>query len=574
MIPSSSQLGHLVEALWEQDALDLVSIASLIKKDSSLEWLTRVEATALNIGLDMMMRSKDGLVAKPDECIFPSTWFLDEKRGIFQSLGGKTEDAVFLQSFAKRFRGTSVKLSTIVDAMGEEWLLTLPQVVRLFQAATYLPKRLGMDARQRWFFVGNGQVQVRSDLGATSWEMVFGRFGHLLKDPVLTGDSVLLTPQDVSRKSNVSHESSDDEDSEKEGEEDDSRLGVHGEWASKYATKTPPEKAKVNDEIVEDLQRMGVRANATALLLDAEQAYSSKTLIDFGFAPCRIHVPNPDKKICATLSGLGVSAFPMALKTLLLREDPLGTDLDLVFQDTCATLKGNRFYSPRDDMALLFRRRMFAHRALYVLEISARAPNSVVDKGVEQETLGFVHRLAAENAYIIRSSRHYAYKNTLGGKGGRKKRGGLMWVFFFELEDGASTLAQKEAYAKEVLTRMVPSVNFRTGGTKAFQVIVERYDGNEGDIKHRARICFPTATPCGAFMKEWVIPDLTSISHAYCIGCDEERAGGNDKDGGIDKDGVSTPSSTTHKPVCVEAFSSIEAIFSRASLRDKRLKHV
>ena len=99
MIPSSSQLGHLVEALWEQDALDLVSIASLIKKDSSLEWLTRVEATALNIGLEMMLRSKDGLVAKPDEGIFPSTWLLDEKRGIFQSLGGKTEDAVFLQSF-------------------------------------------------------------------------------------------------------------------------------------------------------------------------------------------------------------------------------------------------------------------------------------------------------------------------------------------------------------------------------------------------------------------------------------------------------------------------------------------
>ena len=509
-----------------------------------------------------MLRSKDGLVAKPDEGIFPSTWFLDEKRGIFQSLGGKTEDAVFLQSFAKRFRGTSVKLSTIVDAMGEEWLLTLPQVVRLFQAATYLPKRLGMDARQCWFFVGKGQVHVRSDLGATSWEMVFGRFGHFLKDLVSTEDVVSEMAEDPD------YESSDDEDSEKEGEEDDSRLGVHGEWASKYATKTPPEKAKVNDEIVEDLQRMGVRANATALLLDAEQAYSSKTLIDFGFAPCRIHVPNPDKKICATLSGLGVSAFPMALKTLLLREDPLGTDLDLVFQDTCATLKGNRFYSPRDDMALLFRRRMFAHRALYVLEISARAPNSVVDKGVEQETLGFVHRLATENAYIIRSSRHYAYKNTLEGKGGLKKRGGLMWVFFFELEDGASTLAQKEAYAREVLTRMVPSVNFRTGGTKAFQVMVERYDGSEGDIKHRARICFPTATPCGAFMKEWVIPDLTSISHAYCIGCDEERAGGNDKDG------VSTPFSTTHKPVCVEAFSSIEAIFSRASLRDKRLKHV
>ena len=514
MTPSRAELTALTKALWRHDGLETVKLASLLgdEDDDGLGWLTSVSASVLNSALAHAARAQD--------LPYPSTWFFDGVKGHFSPLLGSSFDATFLVDVAKTFRGqTSISFSKIVNGLKTKWVLTEAQVQDLFVHIIPPMRRQAMDGRQIWFgwsFLDNGAqntIDVAMDFGVTNLDELLNTIPKMLVPGMLAPEMPVSTASPAKLES--------------EHVFDVSPSKPHKGWAEAYGDETPPEKAKVNDEIVEALEEMGMRHEANGLLLDAEQAYSSKTLIDFGFSPLRLHVPNPDPHICETLSSLGVTALPVSLKKMLLSDTV--SDLDLVFQDTCATLKGNGIYSPKDDAAILFRRRLFAHRALYVLELSGRAPDSVVDKGVEEEALEYIQTLALTYGYTIRKQRHYFYKNTLASG----KRGGLMWVFFFWLEDQRSSLARKEAYGKGLLEWLVRRLSpraFRVYGPKAMRVVLEPYEPSLGDndkpdkrkrlvttSSYRALILFPTKT-CGDKIKAWTIPDLENPTHAYCLG--------------------------------------------------------
>jgi hypothetical protein len=524
MIPSPEQLCALAQALWAYDALDETPVARVIRDTPSLAWLVEVEGLTLNLSLSI------------------SGWFLVTTKDVFVFKTGSSFDARFLTDLCRTFRGEKgVSLDRVHAAMESRWVATKAQIYGLLsRVAPILAEKALVSKRERfrWFSIQDrGGIHDRVD--DFRFRVNFGfSFGAIDFDTHLSLTSRESTKVHADRV----HADRVHADRVHADTSETKAKNIHEGWAATYARETPPEKAKVNDEIVEALEEMGVRQEATALLLDAEQAFSSRTLIDFGIAPCRIHVPNPDKDICVSLSELGVTALPVPLKALLLDPEGLGTDLDVVFQDTCATLKGNAVYSPKDDAALLFRRRLFAHRALYVLEISGRAPDSVVDKGVDEEALEYIQALAETYGYSITKERHYSYKNTLSNG----KRGGLMWVFFFWLKDALSTMARKEAYAKgllEWLVRRSPGSLFRVYKPRALRVAIQssspptkpktrKRSGGGEKPGYKASVFFPTMT-CKQRIKEWVIPDLANPTHAYCAGCDDSKGG--------------------HKPVCLPA---------------------
>lgn len=532
MIPSPVQLSCLTKTLWPRDPLDRVSVASLIKEEPSLAWLGQVEERVLAMGL---------AVGKVGD--FPSAWTFKAKEGVFLANPGKSFDALFLTALGARFRGqSSLSFKELAEGMSDRWVVTADQVEDLFAHLLPVLYKEAVDDRQLWFsFNSSKGIDVSFDLGVIDWDGILGKVVSTGKK--LSSEKMLSNEKDVVPGSPPSlvpslvpslgegGEPKEPKDEEPKDEEPKSRaLATHRGWAETYGESTPPEKAKVNQELVEALGEMGIRQEAKALLLDAEQAYSSKTLIDFGLAPCRIHVPNPDKEICAKLEELGVTALPTTLKTFLLREEGLGCEMDLVFQDTCATLKGNGVYSPKEDVLLMFRRRIFAHRSLYVLEISGRAPDSVMDKGVEEEALDYIRSLAATYGYTIRKERHYSYKNTLGDRG---KCGALMWVFFLWLEDAWSTSDQRLAYASgllEWLARRHTASAFRVYKPRALRTSISSSSSSSSKSKKRSRtifysalIAFPTLA-CRGKMKVWQIPDLTEPTHAYCLVCDGDRA--------------------------------------------------
>lgn len=281
-------------------------------------------------------------------------------------------------------------------------------------------------------------------------------------------------------------------------------------YGSQYGDYITLEKQEANEKFFRTVAEMGLPSDARLLCLDAEQMFTSRVALRLKlFEPARIYVPNPDPKICDSLRKLSVCAIE---KTFAQLAYDLGFKMDAVFYDSCSTFEGSATFRTQDDIKMMFAKRKFAQESVFGMEICGRRPQATVhgEDPLEDQVEAFVKEQGEVNGYMVEPVHIYSYKNTLSSG----SRGALMWVFIFRLTDMISTKEERLDYGKRVFEREAKNICFG----KKLNRQTRRYFIEDGD---RGHIVFPKEK-CSDFALEYVIPSLSSSSHAYCSTCDEE----------------------------------------------------
>lgn len=576
----SNDILKLLSVLWDYCPFDKISVYSIVSKHPMLRWLLYENIMMFNVYMSTMLRTAECYYYEDSaKGFYPASWkmsFDEEKGVVIMSDNGASHNAVFLTDLAIRYVGCTVDAGSIEKDMADNWDISATDIITLVSSVVKRYDVVHVSKRQRWFTIDGEYISVAIDIGTVNMDIILGEttiekfreidpktytcmYGIIsssiqtetksklgttspskrtydavvdesYKNITCTADfhtrrrgvkrhrSVVIEYEDI--------DSSDTDSSDANSVQKKNHVSMHhADWKYSYGDYSPPEKLKVNYDIVKALDEMKIRSKPTALVLDGEKGNTTNALIKYGFYPCDIHVPNPDVDICKTLNKRGVTTSCVSLRTMCM--NGVGCKLDLVFQDTCATFRGNTHYSPISDMKLMFSKRMFAYRSLYVLEVSGRSPQGSYIKTTDA-VMASVLSTAAENKYDVTNHIFYSYKNT-NKKG--KQTGALMWVFMFWLQDTASSMTEKERYANCVLERQAGVINWRNKHKTMFVSLVPSQQNASGiRTKHAtkyygARIVFPTMK-CKNRMREMRVPDISTSRYAYCTCCDSKRASG------------------------------------------------
>lgn len=568
---------ELTRVLWNFSPFEKIPVSYIVSKYPTFKWLLYENIMLFNIYMSTILRTAECYYYEDSaKGVYPASWkmLIDEEKGsIIQSDYGVSHQALFLAELAQRYVGCTVDAAFIEADMQSDWHITADNIVSLVSSVVKRYEIIHVYGRQRWFTINGTLISVAMDLGSINLDIILGeltinKFRQLdyldnKRDGNkygLSGSIQSYTSTKMSRKNttitkkrkyravtrvtgksktgikhmySVDIECSDIDSIASDSDENDSDENSHVRnkrhmtlqhinWKYSYGDFSPPEKLKVNMDIVKALDKFKIRHKPTALVLDGEMGNTTNALIRYGFYPCNIYVPNPDISICNKLGSKGVITSCTSLRTLCI--NGIGCKLDLVFHDTCATFHGNIHYSPISDMILMFNKRMFAFRSLYVLEISGRTPKGGYIKPTESVISEVLHT-ASKNNYIITDHKYYSYKNT---NKNQKKTGALMWVFMFWVQDTLSSVEEKEKYATSVLERQANMINWKNNKKAMFvSIIPSQHKIIKSKKKHvyGARIVFPTMK-CGESIRDMRVCDISSSKYAYCNVCDNKRANG------------------------------------------------
>jgi len=181
-------------------------------------------------------------------------------------------------------------------------------------------------------------------------------------------------------------------------------------------------KAKQKTIINKMLARSG-RRDRLAIVLDGENAQTTKELIKSGWKKSSIHIPNFSEDYKKILRK-GYNAQNISLREML--EYSEQESIGLLYADYMCSMDGNENCSPLNDIDMLFEGKKLADGAAFGITIALRtritADKFFVNNAV-QKVISHITIRAFENGYIA----------LLTPIGGVYKNGGPMWTGIFQV---------------------------------------------------------------------------------------------------------------------------------------------
>lgn len=161
---------------------------------------------------------------------------------------------------------------------------------------------------------------------------------------------------------------------------------------------TPRYKNECNNVIVSSIQRLGIRDGA-AVILDGPECRTRDALVAGGFPSDNIRIPNFTDSF-PVIKSQHPHAYPLTLNHFLSVAKGHGS-ISVAYFDYCGTWQGRHGdpFRPKDDIELLFSRRLMAQKGVLAMTVSRRG--SIGEGRFINMVDAHITEVARKNEYFI-----------------------------------------------------------------------------------------------------------------------------------------------------------------------------
>ena len=184
------------------------------------------------------------------------------------------------------------------------------------------------------------------------------------------------------------------------------------EFAASKGAQTTLEDNTVKDFINRTIAQNGIK-RLPAVVLDGPQGKTLKTLIEHGYKPSQIFIPNMSKDY-DSLKKIHRNTLKATMKDFLLRNRRKKKKLGIAYLDYMCSIGGNTECNPKEDMEILFKNKMLAKGAAFAVTFSVRTviKNNTYFKHHSLVSIqDYLTNLAMDNRYRIKLLDGGLYRN-------------------------------------------------------------------------------------------------------------------------------------------------------------------